>query len=432
MNGLLLAAVVASGAWQGGDTLPVVTLGEALERSARVDPAYIAAVGQMEQAEWARRAARLVFVLPTLSATADYSEFTTSQFNVGLGSQASASSSMGLSARYELFTGGRKLNTARQADAELESSRAGEVGARFLLALQTERDYYDVLGARELLAVATERLERARQQFALARTRVQSGATVQSDSLQTLLEVRRSEAEVLAREAALTVARLQLGQRIGVVGGVDAAPVDTLVPAELPVPLAQAIRLASRQGPAWLQARARERSAEAALRARQGSYLPTIALTGAYSLSDVKFVPEARRRGSVGISLSWALWDGGQREVAVSGLRIARDVARAVREDLERGATRDITEAHLGYDVARRTLILQESAADVAAEVLRVQESRYRAGASSILELLDAQARLSEAQADRVRARYDVRLARSGLEAMLGTRLSPELNREDP
>ncbi len=412
--------------------MPVVTLSEALERAVRVDPGYMAAVGQMEQAEWARRAARLVFFIPSLNASADYSEFTTSQFNVGIGSQASASSSMGLSARYELFTGGRKLNNARLAQAELDASRAGELGSRFLLALSTERDYYDVLGARELLAVGIDRLDRARQQFTLARARVQSGATVQSDSLQTLLEVQRAEANVVAREAALAVARLQLGQRIGDDGPVDAAAIGQVRPDDLPLSLDRAVQLAARQGPAWLQARARERSAEAALRARQGSYLPTIALTGAYTVSDVKFVPEARRRGSVGISLQWSLWDGGQRELAVSGLRIARDVARTVREDLERGARRDITEAHLGYDVARRTLALQESAVGVAAEVMRVQEARYQAGASSILELLDAQAQLSQVQADLVRARYDVRLARSGLEAMLGTRLSSELNRDEP
>ncbi len=414
------------------DTMPAVTLAEALERAARVDPGYVAAVGQMEQAEWARRAARLVFFIPTLNASADYSEFTTSQFNVGIGSQASASSSMGLSARYELFTGGRKLNNARAAQAELDAARAGEVGSRFLLALATERDYYDVLGARELLVVANDRLDRARQQFTLARARVQSGATVQSDSLQTLLEVQRAEASLVSREAALAVARLQLGQRIGDDGPVDAVALGAVSPDDLPVSLDRAVQLAVRQGPTWLQARARERAAEAALRARQGSYLPTVALTGAYTVSDVKFVPETRRRGSVGVSLQWSLWDGGQRELAVSGLRIARDVARTVREDIERGARRDITEAHLGYEVARRTLALQQSAVDVAAEVLRVQQSRYQAGASSILELLDAQAQLSQVQADLVRARYDVRLARSGLEAVLGARLSSDLNRDEP
>jgi len=59
----------------------------------------------------------------------------------------------------------------------------------------------------------------------------------------------------------------------------------------------------------------------------------------------------------------------------------------------------------------------------VAREVFRVQESRYRAGASTILDLLDAQSGLTQAQADLVQARYAARLALAGLEAILGRRL---------
>jgi len=52
-----------------------------------------------------------------------------------------------------------------------------------------------------------------------------------------------------------------------------------------------------------------------------------------------------------------------------------------------------------------------------------VQQARYRAGASTILDLLDAQAGLTEAQAEVVQARYAARLALAGLEAILGRRL---------
>jgi outer membrane protein TolC len=48
---------------------------------------------------------------------------------------------------------------------------------------------------------------------------------------------------------------------------------------------------------------------------------------------------------------------------------------------------------------------------------------RYRAGASTILDLLDAQVNLAEAEADLVEARYETRLALAQLEAMLGRRL---------
>jgi outer membrane protein TolC len=52
-----------------------------------------------------------------------------------------------------------------------------------------------------------------------------------------------------------------------------------------------------------------------------------------------------------------------------------------------------------------------------------MQEMRYRAGASTILDLLDAQVNLAEAEADLVRSRYETRLALARLEAILGRRL---------
>lgn len=416
---LLLAALAATPT----DTLPVITLPQALAEAVRLDPGYVQAVGQLENAEWGRRAALLVFALPTVSSVVDYQELSTSQFNLGTGRPASAQGRASIDARYELFTGGRKLYASRQAAAELEAARAGELGARFLTALETERDYYAVLGARELHEVARARRARADSQLALARARVASGATVQSDSLQVLLEVQRAQADLLAREAALTVARLQLGRRVGSGGPVDAAPIEVTATEALPVSLEGAVALAVQQGPAWRQARAAERSAEAALRSRRGTYLPTVALTGSYALFDDRFFPTATTRRSIGVNFAWSIWDGGQRELAMERLRTSQDVARAVRSDLERAARRDVTEAYAGYDVARQQLVLAETGVTVAAEVLRVQEARYRAGASTVLELLDAQAQLVQAQADRVQARYAVRLARAGLEAILGRRL---------
>lgn len=425
---LLVAAVQAPPA----DTIPVMTLPEALAAGVAVTPAYVTSVGALENAEWGRRAARLTFLLPTVTTSASYQELSTSQFNIGIGSAASAFGVAAIDARYDVFTGGRKLYTARQASAEFDRAAAGELGARFLAALEVERDYYAVLGARELLDVARQRQVRAEEQFTLARSRVLSGATVQSDSLQLLLERQRAETDVINREADLTVARLQLGRRVGIGGPVDAAPLPTTTPPPLGLDLEAAVQLAVSQGPAWRAARAGERSADAALKAQRGAYLPTVTLTANYSAFDDKFFPSATTRRAVGFAVSWPLWNGGQREVQMQQLRTARRIAQVVREDLERGARRDVTEAWTAYEVSRRTLAISAQAAQVAAEVLRVQRARYQAGASTVLELLDAQTQLAEAEAGLVAARYSVHLSRAGLEAILGVRLSPVLDASAP
>ena len=67
------------------------------------------------------------------------------------------------------------------------------------------------------------------------------------------------------------------------------------------------------------------------------------------------------------------------------------------------------------------------SAVTVARENLRVQQERYRAGATTIIDLITAQVDLSAAEAGTVQARQATRLALAGLEAILGRRIFREM-----
>ena len=185
----------------------------------------------------------------------------------------------------------------------------------------------------------------------------------------------------------------------------------------------EAVRLAVGQGPQYRAARANERAAAAFLQGERGQYLPQISLVGTHLRFDDSFFPSARNVNSLTLTVSLPIWDNGRREIAVSQARVNRDVARAIREDLERAARRDVTQAYEAYVTAQATTALSRTGVVVARENYRVQEKRYRAGATTILDLLDAQIRLTQSEADLVQARYAARLALAGLEAILGHRL---------
>ena len=122
------------------------------------------------------------------------------------------------------------------------------------------------------------------------------------------------------------------------------------------------------------------------------------------------------------IFASYTLWDNFQRETGINRARVAHDVARAVRDDLERAAEADVTEAYEAHRTALLTARYAGQGVRVAQEIYRVQQARYRAGATTILDLLDAQTQLTEAAAELVQARYATRLALAGLEALIGQR----------
>ena len=124
--------------------------------------------------------------------------------------------------------------------------------------------------------------------------------------------------------------------------------------------------------------------------------------------------------------MAFPLWDNARREVALSQARVGRDVARAVRADMERAVQRDVTAAYDGYVTARAAAEQAGEGLLVARENFRVQQTRYRAGATTILDLLKSQSDLDDAEAALVQARYATRLALAGLENILGRRLFSE------
>ncbi len=405
------------------DSIPQVTLEQALRAAARLDPNYVAALGEVDNAEWNRRAAWSVFVLPSVSVQTSLTKFSNQGFNIGTGSLATQIVQGTIDARYDLFRGGAKLFELSRARAEVESARASELQARFNTALLTESDYYDVLAEKELTRVAAERVRRAEEQLAVARARVVSGAAVRTDSLQLLLELTRARVELLRQQASLAVAQVQLGRRVGIAGPVDAVAVDTAPAPELPISQDSAVAEAAARGPGYRVALAEERAANAAFKAERGSFFPQVTVFGQYQGFDEAFLPDAFTRTVWGFQVSLPVWNGGQREIALTRARTNRDAARAAMRDAALAVQRDAIEAYQNYITARASTELAQQGVIVARENLEVQNNRYRAGATTILDLLAAQVAMSEAEAGLVQARYATRLALAGLEAIIGRRL---------
>jgi outer membrane protein len=405
------------------DSIPRISLTEALRRSTRFDPDYVEALGQIDNAEWGRRAALLAFFVPALELGLDETKYSESFFNPANPSTPTSTLVVGRArADYEVFSL-RKFAELGRTKAELASAEAGELEQRYRAALETESSYYDVLVNQELGRVARERTVRAREGLAVARARVASGAAVQTDSLQLLLELTRAQVEELRQRVILRTAQLELGRRVGAASAVDAVPLDTALAPRLPLSVAEAIQVGLDQGPQYRAARADERVAEAALRGQRGEYLPVLSVGAQHQRYDTQIFPGARNVTSVTFSLTFPLWNDGQREIEVTRARVNRDVARTIREDLERAVRRDVSSAYYTYETATAAVELAQVAVTVARQNYRMQELRYRSGASTILDLLDSQVSLAEAEAGLVQARYQTRLALARLEAILGRRL---------
>jgi outer membrane protein len=415
---LALAALLAATGVQ--DPMPRITLSEALDRAAALDPGHVAARGRLDGARWDRRAAWSALALPTVSLQTSATRYSSEQFNPGTATLTDRLVQASLDVSYELFRGGATVHELRRTNAELDRLSAEERRARFAAAFGTESDFYAVLAHAELERVAQDRVRRAEEQLEVARARVITGAAVQTDSLRLVLELTRAQVDQLRQETALRTARIQLGRRVGIGGPVDAAAPADFLPAELLLTEEDAVAEAIAASPRARAAAAAERSAQATSRSARSAYIPQASLFGRIVGFDDSFPPDATTRGLWGVSFSLPVWDGGRREARLAHARADLDAARAWRADEELAVRRDVVQLYQGYVTARATVGLAERGVEVARENLRVEEDRYRSGATTVIDLVTAQVDLSEAQAELVRTRFDARLELAGLEALLG------------
>ena len=419
---LLVAAPMAKAQQSTASPVPVVTLSEARRRALPVDANAVAATQRIRVAGWERRAAQADLYAPRLNGSISYIRFSEPFFNFGTGNISPNAAAASLEASYVILGAG-KLGALKSSRASLESAEANETVARFQSALSTDVAYFSVLASRELARVAADRVKRAEEQLSIARVRVVAGEAIASDSLQLVLELNRARLVLLRQDSAVVASRFQLGSRIGLSGPADASPFDSTTPPALPFTEEQAVAELRARGPDVEAARADEKRAEAELGAERERYWPALTLTATTGAYDSELFPNALKRSQLQVGMSLPFWDGGQRELAVARLQADRTVSRAVREERERSAGERMAQAYLGYGTARAGITLAEVGVAAATETYRVQRARYGEGATTIIELLEAQVALSEAEAALVQSRFSARLALSQIEALLGRRV---------
>jgi outer membrane protein len=74
-------------------------------------------------------------------------------------------------------------------------------------------------------------------------------------------------------------------------------------------------------------------------------------------------------------------------------------------------------------EAARATIDITATSVAAATEDLRVQQERYRLGASTIVDVLTSQEALNQAEVDVVNARFNYLRAKAQLEALIGRTL---------
>ena len=120
------------------------------------------------------------------------------------------------------------------------------------------------------------------------------------------------------------------------------------------------------------------------------------------------------------MTASVPIFDGGQRRAVKAGREADLSLARVDLKDGELRARSGVRAARVSIDAEARALERAREAATHAAEVLRITDVAFRAGATTNIELVDAQRRARDAETAVRQAEDRARLARLALLVALG------------
>jgi outer membrane protein len=408
-----------------------VTLPDAIRLSERVQPDVVRAAGDIQTAVAQRRSAWGSY-LPTLSATSSASTFAsegpsrvdpvTGQLLSGNSSNRSLNTS--LSASVDLFTGFRRGAEMSAARANQSAAEASFVDARFQQALTTTNQFLDALAAQQLVKVRESSVRRADEQLKTSINKLQAGSATRSDSLRSRVTLGNAQLDLIRAGTDLATAEAGLARLIGETGRVKALD-DSAFYRVIGMPDTAALRgEAEARSPRIQSATAAADAARAGLKASRAAYWPTLALSAntAWNASRSNDYDLLNQR-QLSLGLRWSIFDGFARELAVAERAASLEVADATASDERRAVDAELTARLAELAAAHSQIDITQTSVVAAEEDLRVQQERYRVGASTIVDVLTSQEALNQAEVDVVVARFDYLRAKASLEALIGRNL---------
>ena len=150
--------------------------------------------------------------------------------------------------------------------------------------------------------------------------------------------------------------------------------------------------------------------------------LPTLGLqlqAGAQGFADGSF--EDHPYATLGVGLSWSLYDGRKRQLRAEQIRVQREGLARQREDTEGAIALEVYQARQRIVSEEASMVAATAGIRASREAFRILLRRYRNDQALLVEYLDARTRLTTAELEYNLAYYRLLQARAALRFALGT-----------
>jgi outer membrane protein len=375
--------------------------------------------------------------LPTASVSAGYGfgkdlrPTYVQQLNTYYQDPGSKSYSTGINLSMTLFDGGATWLRIRQSNQRKTAASNAMDGTALATIYNVTQAYYTLVGAAMLRKVQEDALVRSNKQLEVINSKYELGSASLSEKLKAQVTVANDSVALLTRENNIRSAEFVLNLLLNRDATQPIVPSDTLYNVPFDMSIDQCLQTALESNPVLKKSRADYDAAKTQVSIARASWLPSVSarMSWSWSTNDTKrldtfgvFQPlkSVGRAYSFGVSASYAIFDGFRKNTTYSQARLSETNQRESFGAARNQLISDVRQAFLNIQTARLQHQAAQLAEQSAQEDMKLQSERYRLGASSILELLDAQYSLTNSQYLRIQALYQLNLALASMAKAMG------------
>jgi multidrug efflux system outer membrane protein len=305
------------------------------------------------------------------------------------------------SAAWELDFWGKFRRATEASRAQLVATEWGRRAVVTTLISQVSGAYFGLRALDLELDISRRTLESRQQSLQLAQVRERGGVT-------SLLDVRQAEQLVYAATGEIATLERQIAQQenfLSFLSGGNPGPIargraltDQSHQPDVPAGLPSAL-IARR--PDIQRAEQQLVAANAQIGVARAAYFPQIALTGSGGFESTALVSLFTATNAIWTAAATAtapIFTAGRTRSQVAIAEARREEATVAYQQTIRQAFREVSDALVGYRKLREFREQQALLVVAAQDARRLAQVRYEGGATSYLEVLDADTRLFDAE----------------------------------
>jgi outer membrane protein len=293
------------------------------------------------------------------------------------------------------------------------------------LILSVKEAYYNVVKAKMLVDVSGDAVRRNQEQLRVAESKYELGSASLSDVLKAKVSYNNARLDLINAENSFNLSLANLNYTMGIDVSQEVEVEEDFPHQAFEISYEQALAEALFQNPSFKQSQYDLEMAKYDLLMAKTAFLPafSVSLSHSTSADESKHLfdfERERARYNFGVSLSFNIFNNLSDVSSVVSSKKNVSSKKENLDNTQNSVALEVKESFLDVQTNVEKMNFTEESVAAAQEDLNIVREKYKLGAATIIEVLDAEVTFKQAQINKVEALFDYNLAVSRLEKVMG------------